>query len=151
MDSAFKEQAKLLKSQEKRQSRGKRERMEQATSTESHSRPNGQSMGEDIPDLLPEEVLEDFSFHEPSPEPAERSKKKPGAQRKNQTKSNAERSKDLRVGPVSVSVLKKESDLLAPKANFKSLKAKRRWLLGRRGREGPVIQRRKAVRSFLRT
>ncbi|KAI9658464.1 MAG: hypothetical protein M1831_003902 [Alyxoria varia] len=151
MDLAFKEQAKLLKSQEKQESREKRKRRELTASTELHSQSKSQNIGQDIPNLLPEEVLEDASFHEPTPEPANKPTQKSVVWRNTQIRPDAESVKDVQVGPVSVSVLKKQSGLLPPKANIKSMSTKRKWLLGRRGKEGQIIQRKKAARSFLRS
>lgn len=89
----------------------------------------------DLPDLLPEDVLADEATTRPPTPPREEPqiKSTSAASNNGKIKFQDSRPKDIRVGPVTVSVLEKQNKLLPPKANGRAKSLKDQWLAGRRG------------------
>jgi len=103
-----------------------------------------------LPDLLPDEVLlAEPTIRPPTPPFGRKQEKKPLLQNRHIQLDN-ESTQDVRVGPVSVSVLEKFNRLLPPRADERSRAIREGWLEGRRVKGSGMFERKKVGGGFLR-
>lgn len=102
-----------------------------------------------LPDLLPDELLTDDLFDRPPSPEAVTMEKDPKKQPAKRVIKFDTKPKDVRAGPVNVSVLEKFNRYLPPKVNRSSRNLKESWLAGRRGIKGQSHERQKYRHDFV--
>lgn len=169
-DRITQEQAEKREREEKRQrklikSQAKLERQQQRQASSPPQAPTDLNM-RDLPDLLPESILEAAGDRRPPTPPFVRGGKTKGEVRQEKMNRHIkflDRSekpiKDLKKGKVNVSVLSQRNELLAPKVNRNTKSIREHWLKGREadrkgsgknGRSFKKMERRATPKGFLR-
>ena len=111
---------------------------------------NDLSDDEDIPELLPDEVLAEEFTRLPTPPPVGRKQRNESPIQRKAIRLDTGPPKDIKVGPVNVSVLEKFNRLLPPKATSGGKSLREAWLVGRRGKGGLAVERRKVGGGFVK-
>ncbi len=103
-----------------------------------------------LPDLLPDEILlAEPTIRPPTPPFGKKPESKPLTENRRIQLDNKS-TQDVRVGPVSVSVLEKSNRLLPPRADERCKAIRESWLAGRRVKGSSMIERKKFGVGFLR-
>lgn len=110
---------------------------------------DGESDEEELPELLPEELLAQDFTRPPTPPPTAR-QQDAGEPKSRRIKLDATVPMDIQVGPVKVSVLEKVNKVLPPKASLRSKAVREGWLAGRRGKAGMAMERKQFGGGFVK-
>lgn len=104
---------------------------------------NDESDEEDVPELLPEDVLMEVYARPPTPPPLRATTLHQAPKSSRKLDFEKPKVKDRRVGPVNVSVLAKDNKHLAPRASKDGRGIRENWLAGRSGKGGAAAVERK--------
>ena len=123
-----------------------------AAGTHEGSKPAKWSIGDPLPEFLPDEIL--AAVPEITSAPAPFNPQKRNDPIKNKLKVFNNRSKPpkrIKRGSTIIQVLEDDSGILPPKVSESSMSIRQAWLIGRRGTKGKeVIPRRKTGGGFVR-